>query len=111
MADPLNYVLNSLSLPMMEVADDLLARTEDLDPNEDRVLGDLLRTLLDLRHRHVRQNIEHLQYLMEDAQGQGDLMATQYQQTMVQHISLRHRLDRARGYYSNRTSPDHNLGT
>lgn len=111
MAEPLNYVLNSLSLPMMEVADDLLARTEDLDPNEDRVLGDLLRTLLDLRHRHVHQNIEHLQFLMEDAQVQGDLMATQYQQSMVQHISLRHRLDRARGYYSSRTSPEHKLGT
>jgi DNA primase len=110
MAEPLNFVLNSLSLTMMEVADELLARTEDLDPNEDRVLGDLLRTILDLRHRHVHQNIEHLQYLMEDAQGQGDLMATQYQQSMVQHISLRHRLDKARGYYSSRISPNHKLG-
>ena len=111
MAEPLNYMLNSLSLPMMEVADDLLARTENLDPNEGRVLGDLLRTLLDLRHRYVRQSIEHLQYLMKDAQGQGDLMATQYQQSMVQHISIRHRLDRARGHYSSRMSPDHKLGT
>jgi DNA primase len=110
MAEPLNYVLNSLSLTMMEVADELLARTDDLDPNEDRVLGDLLRTILDLRHRHVHQNIEHLQYLMEDAQGQGDLMASQYQQSMVQHISLRHRLDKARGYYSSRIPPNHNLG-
>jgi len=110
MAEPLNYVLNSLSLTMMEVADELLARTDDLDPNEDRVLGDLLRTILDLRHRHVHQNIEHLQYLMEDAQGQGDLMASQYQHSMVQHISLRHRLDKARGYYSSRIPPNHNLG-
>ncbi len=110
MVEPLNYVLNSLSLTMMEVADELLARTEDLDPNEDRVLGDLLRTILDLRHRHVHQNIEHLQYLMEDAQGQGDLMVTQYQQSMVQHISLRHRLDKARGYYGSRISPNHKLG-
>lgn len=109
-AEPLNYVLNSLSLTMMEVADELLARTDDLDPNEDRVLGDLLRTILDLRHRHVHQNIEHLQYLMEDAQGQGDLMASQYQQSMVQHISLRHRLDKARGFYSSRIPPNHNLG-
>ena len=110
MAEPLNYVLNSLSLPMMEVADDLLVRTEKLDPNEDRVLGDILRTLLDLRHRYVHQNIEHLRYLMEDAQEQGDLMVTQYQQTMVQHIGVRHRLDRARGHYTNRMSQDPKLG-
>ena len=42
-AEPLNHVLNSLSLPMMEMADGLLARTAKLDPNDERVLGDLLR--------------------------------------------------------------------
>ena len=31
-AEPLNYVLNRLSLPMMEVADDLLARTAEARP-------------------------------------------------------------------------------
>jgi hypothetical protein len=102
MAEPLNYVMNSLSLPMMEIADDLLSRTEDLDPNEERVLGDLVRTFLDLRHRNVRQNIEHLRFLMEDAQLQGDLRATQYQQTMVQHTIILQRLDQARGHYTSR---------
>lgn len=108
--EPLNYVLNSLSLPMMDVADDLLSRTENLDPREDRVLGDLLRTLLDLRHRNVHQSIEHLQFLMEDAQGQGDIMASQYQQTMVQHILIRNRLDQARGHYTSRLSQDNKMG-
>ena len=45
MAEPLNYVLNSLSLPMMEVADGLLARTGNLDPSDDRVLDDLVRAI------------------------------------------------------------------
>lgn len=102
MSEPLNYVMNSLSLPMMEIADDLLARTEKLDPNEERVLGDLLRTFLELRHRDVRQRIEHLRFLMEDAQIQGDLRATQYQQTMVQHTIILQRLDQARGHYTGR---------
>jgi DNA primase len=102
MAEPLNYVMNSLSLPMMEIADDLLSRTEKLDPNEERVLADLLRTFLDLRHRNVRQSIEHLRFLMEDAQMQGDLRATQYQQTMVQHTIILQRLDQARGHYTSR---------
>ncbi|MGD9091506.1 MAG: DNA primase [Anaerolineales bacterium] len=102
MAEPLNYVLNSLSLSMMEIADDLLSRTENLDPNEERVLGDLVRTFLDLRHRNVRQSIEHLRFLMEDAQMQGDLRATQYQQTMVQHTIILQRLDQARGHYTSR---------
>jgi DNA primase len=103
MAEPLSFVLNSLSLPMMELADDLLARTEKLDPNDERVLNDLLRTLLDLRHRRVRQDIDYLRYLMEEAQQQGDLLTAQYQQSMVQHIQMRNRLDHALGKYTGRT--------
>jgi hypothetical protein len=103
MAEPLNYVMNSLSLPMMELADGLLERTKKLDPNEDRVLSDLLRTLLDLRSRNLHQSIDYLRFLMEDAQQQGDFKASQYQQTMVQHTVLLYRLNRAIGQYTSRT--------
>jgi hypothetical protein len=88
---------------MMDLADGLLERTKNLDPSEARVLDDLLRTLLDLRYRSLRQSIEYLRFMMEDAQQQGDLKATQYQQTMVQHTLLRDRLDRALGQYTSRT--------
>ena len=102
MAEPLNYVLNSLSLPMMEVADGLLARTGNLDPSEDRVLDDLVRAILTMRDQAVRQSIEYLRYLMEEAQQQGDLKASQYQQTMVQHTLVLQRLNLALGQYTSR---------
>jgi DNA primase len=101
-AEPLNYVLNGLSLPMMEVADSLLAHTERLDPGDDRVLADVLRAILDLRQRAVRQSMEYLRFLMEDAQEQGDLKATQYRQTMVQHTLIMQRLNKAMGQYTSR---------
>ncbi len=103
MAEPLNYVFSGLSLPMMELADGLLARTENLDPVEERVLEDLMRTLLDLRKRNLHQEDEYLKYLMEDAQEKGDLKITQYQQTMVQHSKIRGLLDRAIGKYTSRS--------
>lgn len=102
LAEPLSHVLNGLSLPMMEIADELLVRTEKLDPSEERVLADVLRAVLTLRERGVRQNIEHLRFLMEDAQQGGDLMATQYQQSVVQHTSLLQRLNQARARYTER---------
>lgn len=105
LAEPLDFVLNSLSLPMMELTDELLDRTKDLDPNEERVLEDLLRALLDLRQRNMRQQLEYLRNLMEDARQQGDLKATQYQQTMVQHTTTLHQLNRARGQYTGHTTP------
>ena len=102
MAEPLNYVLSSLSLSMMEVADELLARTGNLDVSDDRVMDDLVRGLISMRLQSLRQNIEYLRYLMEDAQQQGDLKASQYQQTMVQHTLALQRLNQALGQYTSR---------
>jgi DNA primase len=102
--EPLNYVLNRLSLPMMDVADVLLHRTENMDPNDDKVLEDLVRALLELRRRHLRQGIEHLRFLMEEAQQKGDGLATEYQQSMLQYAVTLNRLYQAIGQYTERTS-------
>jgi hypothetical protein len=103
MAEPLNYVFNSLSLPMMELADDLLARTAELDPNEQRVLEDLMRGLLDLRQRKLHQEIEYLRYLFVEAQQQGDIHATQNSQTMVKLAEVKRLIDRAIKKYTSRS--------
>jgi DNA primase len=102
-AEPLHYVMVNLSLPMMEMADWLLERTGKLDPSEDKVLDDLLLTLLGLRNRSLHQNIEYFQFLMNDAQEQGDWKASQYQKTMVQHTLMLLRLNRALGQFTSRT--------
>jgi hypothetical protein len=102
MAEPLNYVLNSLSLPMMEVADGLLARTDKLDPNDDRVLSYIVQTLLDVRDRRLHQSNEHLQYLIEDAQREGDLKATQYRQIQMEYANAKYLIHVAKGRYTSR---------
>jgi DNA primase len=107
MAEPLNFVLSSLSLPMMELADDLLARTADLDPNEEKVLENLLRDLIELRERSIRQNIEYLRFMMQESQEEGDPKATQYRETMVQHTKVLQSLHRARGQFTSRTALPH----
>ena len=99
-AEPLLFVQNSLSLPLMELVDQLLMKTEKLDPNEDKVLEDLVRTLLVLRQRRLFQEIEHIRYLMEEAQLVEDSRVADYQKTMVQYIAARSRLDQALGFYT-----------
>ncbi len=101
-AEPLHYVFNSLSLPLMDLADGLLENTEKLDPNEERVLDDLIRTILELRRRHLHQNIEYLRFLMEEAQESGDRRASDYQQSMMQYIMTLRTLDQALGQYTSR---------
>jgi DNA primase len=103
-AEPINFVMNSLSLPMMELADGLLERTTRLDPNEERVREDILRGLLDLRQRRLRQDIDYLRFLIEESQDQGDMKAVQYMQALQQHTLMKQRLDRAVGKYTGRSS-------
>jgi len=94
-AEPLHVVLGSVPLSLMEVVDELLARTEKLDPNDNRVLEELLRVILEMRRRGLNQNIDHLRYLMQDAQEKGDLIVADFQHTMVQHTTALGRLDQA----------------
>ncbi len=99
MTEPLNYVLSSLSLPMMDVADDLLEKTKDLDINDEDVFEDLRRALLILRRNRTRQDVDYLGFLMVDAQEKGDLKVTQYVQSMVEHTQALRYLDKALANY------------
>jgi len=103
-AEPLNYVLNSLDLPMMELADGLLEHTTELDPEDERVLEDLMRGVVDLRSRNLRQEIEYFEYMQKDAQDQGDLKASQYGQIMVQLAQKKLRLNKALQEYTERSA-------
>jgi DNA primase len=98
--EPQLFVQNSLSLPLMDRVDRLLAKTEKLDPNEDKVLEDLVRTLLVLRQRRLYQEIEHIQFLMEEAQLVEDQNVVDIQKTMMEYIAARSRLDQALGFYT-----------
>jgi DNA primase len=102
-SEPLSYVMNRLSLPLMDLADSLLERTEKLDPNEERVLDDLMRAILDLRIRNTRQRLEHLQFLMLDAQEEGDPLASQYLNNGQEFRLVLNRLDHALGQYTSRS--------
>jgi DNA primase len=101
-AEPLDHVMNRLDLPLMDICDDLLGRTERLDPNPDRVLEDLMRSVLGIRRRNLHLNIDHLRYLMEEAQGSSDPAVGEFCQIMVQYTQAQQRLDRAYGRYTSR---------
>ena len=104
MAEPLSFVFSGLSLPLMELADSLLARTERFNPQSERVLEDILRAVVDLRRRQLHQHIDYLRSILTEVQENGDVKATQYYETMVQHVRMRERLDSAYGVYSNRAA-------
>jgi len=100
-SEPLHFILNHLPETMMNLADDILARTEKIDPFGKDILEDLLRALLRLRTRGLNQQLDHLRYLQETAQEQGDIKAEEFQKSMAQYVTLLGRLHRAQNRYTN----------
>lgn len=98
--EPLLFVQNNLSLHLMEYVDQLLLQTEELDPNENKVLEDLVRMLLVLRQYRLHQEIDHIRYLLEEAQLEDNLRIAEYLNSMKQYIDARAQLDRALGLYT-----------
>ncbi len=99
-SEPLNFVLNGLSMPLMDRADELLARTTSMDPVEDRVLEDLIRAFLNLRSQHIHEGLDHLRFLIEDDQERGLQAETLTQ--VQQYTSTLRQLQQALGKYTNR---------
>jgi DNA primase len=79
-SEPMNYVLNRLSLPLMEIVDKLLERTDKLDPKEERVLEDMMRAILEIRRRQVTEVINQLRYQMDEAAKTGELRTKEYEE-------------------------------
>ncbi len=105
MAEPLNFILSSLNLEMMEVADEILERTARLDPTDDRVMDDLLRGILDLRRRGLYQNLDYLRFLQEEALTEGDVRANQYREMIADYVRAKMLIDKAAGRHTNRITP------
>jgi DNA primase len=100
LSEPMSFVMSSLSLPMMELADGLLARTSNIDTADDDIVEDILRTILNLRKRAIGQNNEYMRYLMQEVQEQGDLRAIQFADAVNQNAKIMNRLDQALGKYT-----------
>jgi DNA primase len=103
-AEPLNYVLNNLSLELIEEVDGFLAHTAQMEMKESRLLEDLFRTILELRQREIRQNIDHLRYVMEEAQDAGNLESGELQKSIANYTLILNLLDHARGRSSTRAT-------
>jgi hypothetical protein len=97
LVEPSSYALQNIPLPLIDRADELLVTSKEIDPNEERVFEDLLRTVLLLRKRSMSKANEQMRYLQETAQEEGDLKASEYAQVMVQNTLTLQRLDRALG--------------
>lgn len=105
--EPVNFALEGLPMPLIEMADTLLQKTDRVDPTQDRVLEDLLRELLQLRERNLQQTNEQIRFLIEEAQNQNYQEARPYMETMRKYTQDLNRIQQAIGKYTNRSLLNH----
>lgn len=101
-SEPMHFVLNGLTLPLMEIVDNLLERTEKLDPKEDRVLEDVMRALLEIRRRQVVELINQIRFQMDEAVQAGDLRTKEYEESIARCSRSLRNLHQAREKFTNR---------
>jgi hypothetical protein len=89
------FVKEHLPEALQELAQGLLKETETLDPVEERLLEELQRNIIKLRRLGLNESLNQLRSMLEEAQQQGDLRATAYQQQVLQHTRLLRDLDHA----------------
>jgi hypothetical protein len=63
---------------------------------DDRLLDELTRQVLQVRHQSLSDSVNQLRFMIEDAQQAGEVRATNYQQLMLQYGRMLNRLDEAR---------------
>ena len=89
------FVVDRLPEALQELAGELLNQTEKLDPVEERLLEELQRSIIKLRRLGLNESLNQLRFMLEEAQQQGDLRATSYQEQVLQHTRLLRDLDHA----------------
>lgn len=91
-----HYVMTHLPDSVSELSKELILRSENLDPVEDKILDDLLARFMDLRRANAMLNVNQLRFLQEEEQQQGGANMKVYQEQTLQLTKLLHSLDQAK---------------
>jgi len=95
--DPDQYLRQNLPSALQNLADELIELVGELDPVDDRLLEDMFRGVVKLRHMALNESVNELRFLQEEAQqsGDNDLRAASYREMVQQHTMQLRSLDQA----------------
>ena len=102
--EPTDFIIKQLPEDFIEIVDELLVQTEDLNPKSDRVLEDLMRAFLNLRKWQISKKTDHYRYLQENNHENGDFKALEFQKNISQNLQEKHKIDKAIKRYTSRTA-------
>lgn len=93
--DAPHYLREQVSEPLRPLMEELLKPAGKGDPQGDRLLEDLGRSILRLRQVRINEGLNQLRHLQQELQDQGELKISGYQDLVLQYTQTREKLDRA----------------
>lgn len=93
--DPSQYIREHLPETIQDLVRDLLQPMAQGEPPSERLVEDLVFTVIRLRLMRVTDTFNQLRYLQEELQQQNAAARGPYDETYLQYAQLRERLDRA----------------
>ena len=89
------YLRQNLPTSLESLVDELVTLAGKIDPVDDRLIEDLFRGVVKVRHMALNESINQLRFLQEEAQQSGDLRAASYREMVQQHSMRLRSLDQA----------------
>lgn len=102
--EPRDYIISHLPEDFEEIVDELLVMTQDLNPNADKVLEDLMRAFLNLRKWQLAKQNDHYRFLQEQDHENGDYKSISYQKFILESTKIEHKIDIALKRLTSRTA-------
>jgi len=90
-----DFVLEAIPDSLEARSEELAQLTEKLEKREEKLLEELLRSVIKLRRTAAGENLNQLRFLQEEAYQGGDLRASSYTDLVLQHTRLLRDLDMA----------------
>ncbi len=89
------FVVEALPESLAARSAELVQRAADAERREEKLLEELLRSVIKLRRLSAGENLNQLRFLQEEAHRAGDLRASSYMELVLQHTRLLRELDEA----------------
>ncbi|HKJ27372.1 MAG TPA: DNA primase [Anaerolineales bacterium] len=93
--EPVSFALDHIPFPLLEQAETILVKSKEIDPLQDFVLEDIIRTILRLRQEQLRISNNQIRFLMEDPDVQAPENMIQFNQAMQQNSQTLYRIQKA----------------
>ena len=102
--EPRDYIITHLPDDFEQIVDELLVMSQDLNPNAEKVLEDLMRAFLNLRKWQLAKQNDHYRYLQERDHENGDYKSISYQKFILESTKIEHKIDIALKRLTSRTA-------